>query len=198
MWQRGILHLVNLLGDAMGFTRKVREKLERLEYDPALGYRVFWPEPNMSYKQATPHTIANKASNGEDPEVTRQTLLGTFAFLAGLLVVGFIAGYAMRGTAYAETNQNGLISLTMAAVPAAAGLDIDADQSSLVASIGSQAPDELIQLVTAPDDSLSVLIRVHDNTEHASDQFSLVQVSSDGQTVELLRQDSTEDRKSVV
>lgn len=173
----------------MGFTRKVREELKRLDYDPALGYRV-WPEPNISYKQAVPQTIARTTALANEPEITRQTLLGTLVFLLGLLLVGFVAGYALRGPAYASTAQNNMVSLAMAAVPAASGLDIDSEHSNLVASFGSQAPDELIRFATGSDGSLSALIRVHGNTEQGTDQLSLVQVSASGDAVELHRQDT--------
>ncbi|MCF6328692.1 MAG: hypothetical protein L3J02_02685, partial [Henriciella sp.] len=182
------LYLVNLLGDAMGFTRKVREELERLNYNPAPGYRV-WPEPNISYKQATPQMIGQTATIVDEPESTRQTLIGTFAFLLGLLLAGFLAGYVMRANAYAGADKSNLVSMAMVAVPAAAGLDIDTDHSSLVANFGSQAPDELIQFVAATDGSLSALIRAHNNTGQGTDQLSLVQVSANGETEELLRQD---------
>lgn len=172
----------------MGYTRKEREALDRVQYDPELGYQV-WPQPNLSYSRVTTQPIIRQ--NVDDgPELNRDTLLGTCMFLLVLLLVGFVAGYALRGNAYAGAAENSLSSLSMSAVPAAVDVEDVNSRRAVVASFGTHAPDELVALDRSSEGQLTALLRVHGAASAQDDQLSLVSVGADGNVTELLRQNA--------
>lgn len=172
----------------MGFTRKEREELDRLSYDPALGYQT-WPQPNASYKHITTQPIIRQEA--DSPQLTSDTLLGTCMFLAMLLLVGFVAGYALRGNAYAGASDSSLSAMAVAAVPAAPGLDIVNGADASVSSIGTPAPDELVALHRSANGDTTSLIRVHSVLDGDLDAFSLINLSSTGELTELMRREVT-------
>ncbi len=181
----------------MGFSNSSRNELKRLEHDPVISYRV-WPELNDVYKQMTPRYLPREESLSENTQITRQTLIGTCGFLLVLLLVGFMAGFAIRGPAYASTAQTGQVSLAMTDIATPASSETRNNRSKLIATIGSQAPDELLAFDASGANSLSALVRLHDTGAQGSDKLSLLRINPDGSSHEILRQDASDLRATAM
>ncbi|GAB5457575.1 MAG: hypothetical protein Hens3KO_06050 [Henriciella sp.] len=173
----------------MGFTRKPSNENGLLDLKQSSEYRA-WPNSNVSYGTIpAPRDVLTKPRSDE-AVITKQSLVGTAVFLFVLLLVGFIAGYSLRGSAHASASSNGLVSLVMTSIPAPQSLAAESSRSKLVASFGSEAPDELLAFEAASGDNLSALVRLHSSGADDSDRISLMNVASDGSMQELLRQDA--------
>lgn len=173
----------------MAFTRKPSEPNGLLGLKQSSQYGE-WAKPNVSYGTVPASRETISGPKQEEVTITKQSLLGTMIFLFILLLVGFIAGYSLRGSAYASANNNGVVSLAMTSIQAPQSLAADGSRSKLIANFGSEAPDELLAFEAVSEDDLSALVRLHSSGAGDSDRISLMNIAGDGSMIELLRQDA--------
>lgn len=172
----------------MSVTDKSTEGTDGFVYDPVLGYRIQQSPNEATYQQTTVRRL--QIDGEQEVPLTRSTLFATCGFLLAVLLVGFFAGYSTRGNAYAGNNTASLVASAMIAVPPAAGLDTRSTSSQLVASFGTEAPDELLSFGTDADGTMTALVRLHDTGARRSDMLSFMEIAQNGSVTELFRQDA--------
>ena len=174
----------------MNETDKTIEGREGRSSDPSLGYRN-WRAPNeVERDPALVHSRRAVAASVDEESLTGKTLLATCGFLLAILMVGFVAGYAMRGNAYAGNTTPALMSSAMVTVPAPQGMSSRVGRERLVASLGSQAPDELVSLNARADGMMTAFVRLHDTGLNKDDRLSFVDIAPNGTVSELFRHDA--------
>ena len=144
------------------------------------------PEVNNLYIQGVPHAIKPDNQPPLAAEASLKSLIGTSLFLLALLVVGYFAGYMLKGNAPSLPGQSPVAALSLSAITPPTGLDTATKDSKLIAAIGSSAPEELIAF-DASNNELSALIRIHDTSGRSIGAFSIMTFEQDGSAKEVLR-----------
>lgn len=174
----------------MSETDKTIEGFEGRAIDPSLGYRN-WPAPNeVEQKRTSAQTRQFITDRLDDEPLTGKTLLATCGFLIAILLVGFVAGYSVRGSAYAGNTQPALVTSAMVTVPPPQSMVSTVGRGQVVASLGSQAPDELVSFDTHTDGAMTALVRLHDTSIANNDRISFVEIGPGGMSTELFRQEA--------
>lgn len=111
----------------------------------------------------------------------------TLAILAGLLLIGFFAGFVTRGAATAAIPSNQSAPLQMISQPNN-GFDVVTGKVQQALTLGTQTSDELLGVARgASADEFLVAIKIHSNSPDLPDELSLIRILANGEVQETFR-----------